>query len=84
VWRAYAITLAFAALAAVGTLLNGGNYMFLRRKPRHASLLDFMDPWPVYILAAAALPLVIFLALAALARGISSPSISGTSIGQAA
>jgi len=77
VWRVYAITVAFAALAAVGTLLSGGNYMFLRRKPAHGSLLDFMGPWPVYILVAAALGLVIFLALAALARPISSPSTPG-------
>jgi len=68
VWRAYAITVAFAGLAAVGTLLTGGNYMFLRRKPTHGSLLDLMGPWPVYILVAAALGLIIFLALAALAR----------------
>ena len=64
VWRVYAITLAFACLAAVGTLLTGGNYMFLRHKPAHGSLLDFMGPWPVYILVAAPLALVIFLALA--------------------
>ena len=68
VWRVYAITVAFAALAAVGTVVTGGNYMFLRRKPAHGSLLDSMGPWPVYIVAAAALGLVMFLALAALAR----------------
>jgi hypothetical integral membrane protein (TIGR02206 family) len=83
VWRVYAITIAFAALAAVGTLLTGGNYMFLRRKPAHGSLLDLMGPWPVYILAAAALGLVIFVALAALARPISPRSTSGTITGGA-
>jgi hypothetical integral membrane protein (TIGR02206 family) len=71
VWRVYAITIAFAALAAVGTVLTGGNYMFLRRKPAHGSLLDLMGPWPVYILVAAALGLVLFAALAALARPVS-------------
>jgi hypothetical integral membrane protein (TIGR02206 family) len=71
VWRVYALTAAFAALAAVGTLVTGGNYMFLRRKPAHGSLLDLMGPWPLYILVAAALGLVMFLALAALARLIS-------------
>lgn len=68
VWRAYAITAALAALAGVGTLLTGGNYMFLRRKPARGSLLDLMGPWPVYIAAAAALGLIMFLALAAIAR----------------
>ena len=71
VWRVYALTAAFAALAAVGTLLTGGNYMFLRRKPAHGSLLDLMGPWPLYILVAAALGLVMFVALAALARLVS-------------
>jgi hypothetical integral membrane protein (TIGR02206 family) len=66
--RAYAITAAFALLAAAGTIVTGGNYMFLRRKPAHGSLLDVMGPWPVYILAAGALGLILFLALAAIAR----------------
>ena len=74
VWRVYAITLAFACSAAVGTWLTDGNYMFLRHKPARGSLLDFMGPWPVYILATALLALVMFVALAALARPISARS----------
>jgi hypothetical integral membrane protein (TIGR02206 family) len=66
--RAYAITAAFAVCAGVATLATGGNYMFLRRKPAHGSLLDLMGPWPLYIAAAAVLALVLFAALAALAR----------------
>jgi hypothetical integral membrane protein (TIGR02206 family) len=68
VWRVYGITAAFAGLAAVGTALTGGNYMFLRHKPTPGSLLDLMGPWPWYILAGAALGLAMFLALEALAR----------------
>jgi hypothetical integral membrane protein (TIGR02206 family) len=68
VGRVFGLTVAFAALAAAGTLLTGGNYMFLRAKPARSSLLDLMGPWPWYILAAAALGLVMFLILAALAR----------------
>ena len=66
--RVYAITAAFAACAAVATLVTGGNYMFLRRKPVSGSLLDVLGPWPVYIAAAAALGLALFAALAACAR----------------
>ena len=69
-WRAYAVTAAFAAVAATATVLTGGNYMFLRRKPVDGSLLDLMGPWPVYIAAGAAVGLLMFLALAALARRI--------------
>jgi hypothetical integral membrane protein (TIGR02206 family) len=71
VTRVYAITAGFAAVAAVATIATGGNYMFLRRKPVRGSLLDAMGPWPVYIAAAAALALVLFAALAALARAAS-------------
>jgi hypothetical integral membrane protein (TIGR02206 family) len=77
VTRAYAITAAFAACAALGTLATGGNYMFLRRKPVRGSLLDAMGPWPVYILTGAALGLVLFIALAALARVVLSGRGSG-------
>jgi hypothetical integral membrane protein (TIGR02206 family) len=66
--RVYAITAGFAVVAAVATLATGGNYMFLRRKPVRGSLLDLMGPWPVYIATAAVLALVLFAALAALAR----------------
>ena len=66
-WRAFGATVAFAVLAAAGTLLTGGNYMFLRRKPDDGSLLDLMGPWPVYIAVAAGVGLAMFAALGALA-----------------
>lgn len=70
VWRVYGLTACFTGVAAIATLATGGNYMFLRHKPARGSLLDVMGPWPWYILAAAALGLVIFLALDALARAL--------------
>jgi hypothetical integral membrane protein (TIGR02206 family) len=70
--RVYAATLGFTALAGIGTVLTGGNYMYLRRKPANASLLDVMGPWPVYILSAAALALLLFTALAMAARMVGS------------
>jgi hypothetical integral membrane protein (TIGR02206 family) len=66
-WRAYAATLAWAGLAALGDLITGGNYMFLRHKPEQASLLDLMGPWPGYIAVAAVVALALFAALEALA-----------------
>jgi hypothetical integral membrane protein (TIGR02206 family) len=38
--RVFLATLAWAAVAAVGDALTGGNYMFLREKPDAATLLD--------------------------------------------
>jgi hypothetical integral membrane protein (TIGR02206 family) len=68
VGRVYAITAGFAVIAAVGTLITGGNYMYLRRKPSDGSLLDVMGPWPVYIVIAAVFGLAVFAALAAITR----------------
>jgi hypothetical integral membrane protein (TIGR02206 family) len=70
VWRVYAITAVFAAVAALATALTGGNYMFLRHKPAEASLLDVMGPWPVYIVTGALLGLAMFAALQALGRAV--------------
>lgn len=58
--RVFGATLVVAAAAAVGNLITGGNYMFLREKPSTASLLDVMGPWPVYIVVAALLALALF------------------------
>jgi hypothetical integral membrane protein (TIGR02206 family) len=62
-WRAYAATLTWTAVAAVGDVVTGGNYMFLRHKPGHASLLEVMGPWPVYIAVGALFGLALFAAL---------------------
>jgi hypothetical integral membrane protein (TIGR02206 family) len=68
VWRVYGLTAAFAAVAAVGCVATGGNYMFLRRKPSNGSVLDPLGPWPWYLLAAAALGLAMLLVLEAITR----------------
>ncbi len=68
IWRVYLLTLAFTAIAGLGDVITGGNYMYLRAKPVHSSLLNAMGPWPLYIVSGAALGLVMFLALNAVAR----------------
>jgi uncharacterized membrane protein YwaF len=70
IWRVYLLTLAFTVLPGVGDAITGGNYMYLRSKPIHNSLLNVMGPWPVYIASGAALGLVLFLALDAIARAV--------------
>ena len=76
--RAFAVTAGFALVAAAATLATGGNYLFLRRKPAGGSLLDAMGPWPLYIAAAAALGLVLFVALEAAARHYPAADAQGT------
>lgn len=57
IWRVYAATLAWAGVAAVVDVATGGNYMYLRAKPVHSSLLSVLGPWPWYIVATAAVGL---------------------------
>jgi uncharacterized membrane protein YwaF len=76
--RAFAVTAAFAAAAAIATLATGGNYLFLRRKPAGGSLLDVLGPWPLYIASAAALGMALFLALEAAARHYAGADGQGT------
>ncbi len=61
--RVYAATLAFTIIAALGDVLTGGNYMFLREKPEYNSLLNVMGPWPWYIASTAALALALLFAV---------------------
>lgn len=54
-WRDYATTVATTAIWAVGVfsfnLYAGTNYGFLNEKPSTASILDYLGPWPAYVVA---------------------------------
>ncbi len=69
-WRVSAVTLAFAAVAGGADVLTGGNYMYLRAKPAHDSLLSVMGPWPWYIVSTTILALAILLILQLLADSL--------------
>ena len=68
VWKVFGITLAWAAIAGAGDLITGGNYMYLRSKPVHDSLLNLMGPWPWYVVGGVALGLALLLLVAGLTR----------------
>jgi hypothetical integral membrane protein (TIGR02206 family) len=78
VWRVYAATLAFAVVAGVGDLLTGGNYMYLRHKPAHNSLLSVLGPWPWYIASTAALGLGLLFAVKLLTEWVTRPQVHAT------
>jgi hypothetical integral membrane protein (TIGR02206 family) len=66
-WWVFAVSLVFTAAAGVGDLITGGNYMYLRSKPAHNSLLNVMGPWPLYIFSIVVLALGMLFALQLLA-----------------
>ena len=83
--RVFAATLAWAAIAGAGDLLTGGNYMYLRAKPVHSSLLSALGPWPWYLVGIAAVGLAMLAVLQWIAGAVgrrdrrAAPDASGTS-----
>jgi hypothetical integral membrane protein (TIGR02206 family) len=49
--RVLLATNAYAVLMAAFNYLTGSNYLFLCRKPELPSLLDYLGPWPWYVLS---------------------------------
>lgn len=60
VLRAYGMLLGFAAGIGAVNAIAGTNFMYLCRKPKGASLLDSLGPWPNYLLIAALVALGLF------------------------
>ena len=69
-WRAFAATLAWACVAGVADVITGGNYMYLAWKPRHASLLNHLGPWPWYVGAGLLVALVMLAIVSAVTAAL--------------
>jgi hypothetical integral membrane protein (TIGR02206 family) len=54
-WRSYRFaaitTLTWVAFTLVFNAIAGSDYGFLNRKPANGSMLNFLGPWPTYVLA---------------------------------
>jgi hypothetical integral membrane protein (TIGR02206 family) len=58
--RVLALTVAYAALVGAVDALTGANYLYLRAKPPAPTLLDLLGPWPLYIVAATGIGVILF------------------------
>jgi hypothetical integral membrane protein (TIGR02206 family) len=61
VWKAFWVTNIYMLLIAIFNYFTGSNYMFLCQKPGSPSLLDFMGPWPWYVLSGEFVCLLVYL-----------------------
>lgn len=60
VGRAWYATNAYAAVAGLLNWTLGANFGFLARKPVNPSILDYLGPWPYYIVACEGIALALF------------------------
>jgi hypothetical integral membrane protein (TIGR02206 family) len=62
-WRAFAVTVVYAAVVGGIDVALDANFLYLRERPATPTLLDHFGPWPWYIVVAAAVGLALFLLL---------------------
>lgn len=58
--RVSVVTAAYAVVIGFVDYLTGGNYLFLRSLPPTRTFLDYMGPWPWYIVTLTILAILIF------------------------
>jgi hypothetical integral membrane protein (TIGR02206 family) len=63
IWRTFFIGNIYMAFVGSINWLIGSNYMFLAHKPSYPSLLDYLGPWPWYIISLEVIALITFFIL---------------------
>lgn len=63
VWRAFLYLNLYTFFVFILNYFLKGNYMYISEKPLNPSLLDYLGPWPYYLLALESITLVTFLFL---------------------
>jgi len=60
VWRGWLISNIYVVIAGLLNWRLGTNFGYLASKPAHPSLLDYLGPWPFYILGMEVIGLALF------------------------
>ena len=60
IWRVFLVLNLYMAAVGMFDAVFKTNYMYLRRKPVSASILDYFGPWPVYIFVGEVFALAVF------------------------
>jgi hypothetical integral membrane protein (TIGR02206 family) len=63
IWKAFLWLNIYTLIVFITNFLIEGNYMYISEKPVNPSLIDYLGPWPWYILSLEAIALVTFLIL---------------------
>lgn len=59
--KVFIVTNILMGFIAIVNLLTGGNYMFICAKPETPSIIDYLGPWPWYILSLEGVGILTFL-----------------------
>lgn len=60
IWRAFGILNLLLIVIIPVNMWTGGNYFFIAYKPGEGTLLDFLGPWPWYILSMELVAIIVF------------------------
>ena len=60
IWKVFIITNIYTGVIGLLNWLIGSNYLFICSKPASGSLMDFLGPWPWYILSLEVVGLLTF------------------------
>lgn len=60
VWKAFLWLNVYTGLIFIVNFLIEGNYMYISEKPLNPSIIDYLGPWPWYILSLEAIALLTF------------------------